>query len=196
MNTQLEPLGPRTARTELAAPLLRHGSGPIGCEWHLLFDSILAPHQAGARDHFEAFARAVRDSLTERWWRTEETYARLEPKRVYYLSMEFLIGRQLANNVTNLQLNRQAERTLREIDVDWMNLIEEEPDAGLGNGGLGRLAACFMDSMATLSIAAHGYGIRYDNGLFRQIIRGGWQLAIRCPRRAARDDRAGQTALP
>jgi starch phosphorylase len=145
-------------------------------ERHLQFDTVTAPEALGTRERFEAFARSVRDLLSEGWLRTEQTYASLHPKRVYYLSMEFLIGRQLANNVTNLLLKPQAERMLRDIDLDWVKLIEEEPDAGLGNGGLGRLAACFLDSLASLQIPAMGYGLRYEYGLFRQEIVGGWQL--------------------
>jgi starch phosphorylase len=144
-------------------------------ERHLKFDNVMAPTAAGARERFEAFARSIRDLLADRWLSTEETYREFDPKRVYYVSMEFLIGRQLANNVTNLLLNPQAEQILREIDVDWITLVEEEPDAGLGNGGLGRLAACFLDSLATLQIPAIGYGLRYEYGMFRQDIVDGWQ---------------------
>src|SRR5208337_299939 len=168
--------GVRPTGVELATPRLRQRlDATIGYDRHLLFNALLAPHEAGTRERFEAFAHSVRDILAHRWWRTETTYARLDPKRVYYLSMEFLIGRQLANNVTNLQLDRQTERTLQDIDVDWISLVEEEPDAGLGNGGLGRLAACFLDSLATLQIPAMGYGLRYEYGLFRQEIVDGWQ---------------------
>ncbi len=162
-------------RTELTTPFLRHGSDLIGYDRHLLFNTALAPHEAAARERFEAFAHSVRALLAERWWRTERTYARQDPKRVYYLSMEFLIGRQLANNLTNLRLDGPAERILQEIDVEWIRLVEEEPDAGLGNGGLGRLAACFLDSLATLQIPAMGYGLRYEYGLFHQEIVDGWQ---------------------
>jgi glycogen phosphorylase len=142
---------------------------------HLQFDSVTAPGAVGPRERFEAFARSVRDLLSERWLRTEQTYACVDPKCVYYLSMEFLIGRQLANNVTNLLLTGPAERMLRDVDVDWIKLVEEEPDAGLGNGGLGRLAACFLDSLATLQIPAIGYGLRYEYGMFRQDIVSGHQ---------------------
>jgi len=142
---------------------------------HLQFDTVTAPSAVGARERFEAFARSVRDLLSERWLRAEQTYASLHPKRVYYLSMEFLIGRQLANNVTNLLLKGPAEHVARDINVDWIKLVEEEPDAGLGNGGLGRLAACFLDSLATLQIPAMGYGLRYEYGMFRQDIVSGHQ---------------------
>jgi glycogen phosphorylase len=171
-------------------------------ERHLKFDNVMAPTAASARERFEAFARSIRDLLAERWLRTEETYRELDPKRVYYLSMEFLIGRQLANNVTNLLLNPQAEQILREIDVDWITLVEEEPDAGLGNGGLGRLAACFLDSLATLQIPAMGYGLRYEYGMFRQDIVSGWQrespdnwLRRRDPWEVARPNEAVSVAL-
>ena len=96
-----------------------------------------------------------------------EAYERENPKRVYYLSMEFLIGRMLANNISNLLL-RNRDDAVREKDLDWLGLIETEPDAGLGNGGLGRLAACFLDSMATMQLPAMGYGLRYEYGMFRQ----------------------------
>jgi glycogen phosphorylase len=138
--------------------------------FHLQFDKVTAASAVGARARFESFARSIRDLLSERWLRTEQTYAWHDPKRVYYLSMEFLIGRQLANNVTNLLLRGSTERMLRDIDLDWIELIEEEAEPGLGNGGLGRLAACFLDSLATLQIPAMGYGLRYEYGMFRQDI--------------------------
>jgi starch phosphorylase len=142
---------------------------------HLLFDKAADPGAATARDQFEAFARSVRDVLAQRWALTTETYARQNPKMVYYLSMEFLIGRSLANNVTNLLLDSLAQSTVRQKNLDWLALLEQEPDPGLGNGGLGRLAACFLDSMATLQLPAMGYGLRYEYGIFRQSIRDGWQ---------------------
>ncbi len=130
---------------------------------------------AGPRERFEACARSVRDVLSQRWIRTEQTYERENPKRVYYLSLEFLIGRSLANNVMNLLLEPVARRVVAEQRLDWLGLLEEEPDAGLGNGGLGRLAACFLDSMATMQLPAMGYGLRYEYGMFRQTIDDGWQ---------------------
>ena len=142
---------------------------------HLLFDKAADPDTASARDQFEAFARSVRDVLAERWALTTETYTRENPKMAYYLSMEFLIGRSLANNVTNLRLDGLAQNVAGQKDLDWLALLEQEPDPGLGNGGLGRLAACFLDSMATLQLPAMGYGLRYEYGIFRQSIRDGWQ---------------------
>ena len=101
----------------------------------------------------------MRDVLSQRWLKTQDTYARQNPKRIYYLSMEFLIGRSLANNVTNLLLDPIVKQAIKDDDIDWVSLLEQEPDAGLGNGGLGRLAACFLDSMATMQLPAMGYGL-------------------------------------
>jgi starch phosphorylase len=145
-------------------------------ERHLLADTANDALGAAPRDQFEAFAHAVRDIIARRWAATMRTYARENPKMVYYLSMEFLLGRSLANNVTNLVLDAEAHSALAQENVDWTRLLEEEPDAGLGNGGLGRLAACFLDSMATLQLPAMGYGLRYEYGMFKQTIRGGWQF--------------------
>ena len=146
-----------------------------GYERHLVFDKVVDPTSAGPREQFEAFARSVRDHLSRQWIHTENTYARVNPKRIYYLSMEFLIGRGLANNVTNLRLAGIAKQAVEEQGLDWAELLEQEPDAGLGNGGLGRLAACFLDSMATMQLPAMGYGLRYEYGMFRQVLRNGWQ---------------------
>ena len=133
------------------------------------------PPSLAARQQYEALARAMRDILAQRWRRTDATYDRENPKRVYYLSLEFLIGRSLANNVLNLRLDPVARSIVEEARLDWPAVLEEEPDAGLGNGGLGRLAACFLDSMATLQLPAMGYGLRYEYGIFRQTIEDGWQ---------------------
>jgi glycogen phosphorylase len=142
---------------------------------HLVFDNVADPAGLGARQQYEAFARSVRDILAQRWCRTEDTYDRENPKRVYYLSLEFLIGRSLANNILNLRLDPIAKWLIDEGKLDWTAVLEEEPDAGLGNGGLGRLAACFLDSMATMQLPAMGYGLRYEYGIFRQAIENGWQ---------------------
>jgi starch phosphorylase len=144
-------------------------------ERHLLFDDIIDPAAAGARERFEAAARSVRDVLSQRWVQTERTYDRKNPKRIYYLSMEFLIGRSLGNNLTNLLLDPFVQQIVQQRDLDWPRLLEQEPDAGLGNGGLGRLAACFLDSMATMQLPAMGYGLRYEYGMFKQSVEDGWQ---------------------
>src|SRR5499427_1904006 len=142
---------------------------------HLIFDRAIDPKVASARERFEAFAHSVRDVLAQRWVKTKAAYEQQNPKRIYYLSMEFLLGRSLANNVTNLLLDPLVQDAVREKGVDWLELIEQEPDAGLGNGGLGRLAACFLDSMATMQLPATGYGLRYEYGMFKQSIANGWQ---------------------
>jgi len=143
---------------------------------HLLIDKVVDFDCAGPHERFEAFALAVRGILAQRWVETEGTYARENPKRVYYLSMEFLIGRSLANNVENLLLDSDVRRAVKDINLDWAATLEEEAEAGLGNGGLGRLAACFLDSMATLQFPAMGYGLRYEYGMFKQVVRDGWQI--------------------
>jgi len=144
-------------------------------ERHLLFDSGVEVAAATARDQFEALARSVRDVLSQRWLLTEKTYQEKNPKRLYYLSMEFLIGRSLANNVTNLLLSPLTDEFIRDKNLNLIEILEQEPDAGLGNGGLGRLAACFIESAATLQLPAMGYGLRYEYGIFKQSIQNGWQ---------------------
>jgi len=161
----------------------QYGCGPIPFvgtenafyERHLVFDRVIDPEVARARERFEAVARSIRDILAQRWVLTRKTYERENPKRIYYLSMEFLLGRSLANNVTNLLLDPLVQQAVQEEGINWPELIEQEPDAGLGNGGLGRLAACFLDSMATMQLPATGYGLRYEYGIFRQSIVNGWQ---------------------
>ncbi|OGP27367.1 MAG: glycogen phosphorylase [Deltaproteobacteria bacterium GWA2_57_13] len=144
---------------------------------HLMFDHAVSLENASQRERFEAVARVLRDLLTQRWLLTQQAHDRENPKRVYYLSMEFLIGRTLVNNVINLGVEQFLRQDLRsDPRQDWRQVIETEPDAGLGNGGLGRLAACFIDSLATLQIPAMGYGLRYEYGIFRQEIQNGYQV--------------------
>lgn len=143
---------------------------------HLERNQLIAPDAADTRDWFEALAGALRDLIGESWLVTEQTYARKRPKRVYYLSIEYLPGRSLQTNLTNLRILPQVREILERRNVRLEQLLETEPDAGLGNGGLGRLAACFMDSLATLQIPAMGYGLRYEYGMFRQNIVDGWQV--------------------
>jgi starch phosphorylase len=128
------------------------------------------------RDWCVALTLAVRERLMDRWMATTKRVYRDDVKRVYYLSMEFLIGRLLADTMENLGITEVCRAALADVGVDLDEVLHEEPDAALGNGGLGRLAACFMDSMSTVGIAAFGYGIRYEHGLFRQHIANGWQI--------------------
>ena len=179
MATSIRPAGADT----IAKLIGQYGCGPVKFtgdpdglyERHLLFDNVTDIRNAGARDRFEAVARSVRDVLSQRWIRTEQTYQRENPKRVYYLSIEFLLGRSLANNIENLRLDPVAKQMIKDENLDWLGLLEQEPDAGLGNGGLGRLAACFLESMATMQLPGMGYGLRYEYGMFKQSIRDGWQ---------------------
>jgi glycogen phosphorylase len=151
------------------------GSEDALYERHLALDNVVRLSETTARERFEALARSVRDVLTQRWLRTEEVYEAENPKRVYYISMEFLLGRSLANNIVNMLQQTRVARAVKEKGLDLLSVLAQEPDAGLGNGGLGRLAACFLDSMATLQLPAMGYGLRYEYGIFRQAIEQGWQ---------------------
>jgi glycogen phosphorylase len=161
----------------------KYGCGPVHFsgrdealyERHLLFDSGVEVAGATARARFEALARSVRDVLSQRWLLTEKTYEEKNPKRLYYVSMEFLIGRSLANNVMNLLLSPLTDQFIEVKKLNLLEILEQEPDAGLGNGGLGRLAACFIESAATLQLPAMGYGLRYEYGIFKQTILKGWQ---------------------
>ena len=133
-------------------------------------------YSATPQDSYSSIALSTRDRLIERWITTQQTYHKKHAKRIYYLSLEFLIGRTLGNSLVNLGLYGEADKAMRELGLSLEELREKEWDAGLGNGGLGRLAACFMDSLATLEIPAVGYGIRYDYGIFFQSIRDGYQV--------------------
>ena len=144
--------------------------------WHLRYSLAKGDGRATERDQYTAFANAVRDRIVERWIGTQEKYLSENTKRVYYLSLEFLMGRLLGNNVINLKADQLCRDALKEYGIDWNNLRDYETDAGLGNGGLGRLAACYLDSMSTLDLAGMGYGLRYDYGIFRQKIVDGAQV--------------------
>ena len=132
---------------------------------------------ATKNDFYMALAYTVRDRQLYRWINTWETYLKhKEPKVVCYLSAEFLLGPRLGNSLVNLGLSDEARQAVKELDLDLGELMEQEAEPGLGNGGLGRLAACYLDSLSTLEIPAVGYGIRYEFGIFTQEIRDGWQV--------------------
>ena len=125
---------------------------------------------------YYAVSRATLDYIVENWYNTKKTYAKKQVKQMYYFSAEFLMGRYLGNNLINLQINEAVKETLQELGVDINKVEDREMDAGLGNGGLGRLAACFLDSLATLELPGHGYGLRYKYGMFDQRIENGFQV--------------------
>ncbi|CAM8630151.1 GlgP Glucan phosphorylase [Burkholderiales bacterium] len=144
----------------------------------LMFTVGKNPAAARPEDWLHATAYAVRDRLVERWVKSTQGHYAKDDKRVYYLSMEFLMGRAMDNALLALDLKPTVQQALTELGCDYDVLADLEPDAALGNGGLGRLAACFLDSMATLGIAGYGYGIRYDYGMFRQTIQEGQQVEV------------------
>jgi starch phosphorylase len=156
------------------------------CSWRFLWRRSVVHHAehtlATDRYNFDmgtayqSVAYSVRDYLVESFRDTKAHYVKEDPKRVYYLSLEFLMGRSLLNSLMNLDLEKPYKEALDEIGFKLEDLVEEEKDAALGNGGLGRLAACFLDSMATLNLPAWGYGIRYEHGMFEQRFKDGNQV--------------------
>jgi glycogen phosphorylase len=146
---------------------------------HLEFTLAELPKQVDSEwEPYVSLALAVRDRLIERWSRTQEAYYARDAKRLYYMSLEFLMGRALANSLINLGIDDETAKATRELGYDLEELVDAEWDAGLGNGGLGRLAACLLDSLATLELPAYGYGIRYEYGLFHQRIANGYQVEV------------------
>jgi len=143
---------------------------------HVQFSRSRDIENATSFDRFIALSLAVRDRLVQRWSQTQRTYYEQGVKRAYYLSAEFLLGRALQSNLQALGIEEEYREVLRELGIDLEEVMEFEPDAGLGNGGLGRLAACLLESMATLGLPGYGYGIRYEFGIFEQAIRGGQQV--------------------
>ena len=143
---------------------------------HLVYSIFKTEQVATPRDWYSTTAYTVRDHVIERWVKTVEKYAEEDPKRIYYLSLEFLIGRMLSNASLNLGVDTEIKKGLNALGHKIENVVEWEHDAALGNGGLGRLAACFLDSMATMDIPGMGYGIRYEYGMFRQSIDNGQQI--------------------
>jgi starch phosphorylase len=177
----------RDSVSSLQESIERHARYSLGKHWRDLT----------ARDRFDAVALAVRDQMVDRMLETEERYRRSDPKRLYYLSIEFLIGQSLGNNLLNLGIRESCQEALRNLGAGLDEVEESEPDAALGNGGLGRLAACFLDSLATLGMPGYGYGIDYEYGLFKQEIDNGYQrekpdnwLAEGTPWQIARPDEA------
>jgi len=143
---------------------------------HLLSFQGRDPERSGAQDVYKALAYTMRDLMVQKWISTQKTFYAKEKKRVYYLSLEFLIGRLLGNSMINLGILEDAKKAVEDLGFDMSEIRDQEEDAALGNGGLGRLAACFMDSIATLKIPAYGYGIRYEYGLFFQQLLDGYQV--------------------
>ncbi|KMY87582.1 glycogen phosphorylase [Drosophila simulans] len=143
---------------------------------HLHYTLVKDRNVSTLRDYYFALANTVKDNMVGRWIRTQQHYYEKDPKRVYYLSLEYYMGRSLTNTMINLGIQSECEEAMYQLGLDIENLEEMEEDAGLGNGGLGRLAACFLDSMATLGLAAYGYGIRYEYGIFAQKIKNGEQV--------------------
>ncbi|MCK5266980.1 MAG: glycogen/starch/alpha-glucan phosphorylase, partial [Spirochaetes bacterium] len=144
----------------------------------LKYTMIKDKYTATNWDRFYSIAKVVMDRLVEGWIKTQQTYYAKDVKRVYYLSLEFLIGRLLGSNLLNLMMYKETQEAMESLNLNINDLRNFEVDAGLGNGGLGRLAACFLDSIATLGLPGYGYGIRYDFGIFKQIIRDGCQVEI------------------
>ena len=144
----------------------------------LAYEQARFAEVATRNDHYMALAYAVRDRLLQRWIKTMQTYLDRKSRTVCYLSAEFLMGPQLGNNLVNLGIYEDARAAMEEAGLDLAELLEHEGEPGLGNGGLGRLAACYLDSLATLEIPSIGYGIRYEFGIFEQSIRKGWQVEV------------------
>ncbi|NBD16237.1 MAG: glycogen phosphorylase, partial [Cyanobacteria bacterium] len=160
-------------RTGLSIPTLRRALAD-----NLFYIQGKFPRIATPNDYYMALAYTVRDRLLQRWLSTIRTYLDQNVKVVSYLSAEFLLGPHLGNNLINLGIYEQVQQAVTESGLDLPTLLAQEEEPGLGNGGLGRLAACYLESLATLELPAVGYGIRYEFGIFDQEIRDGWQVEI------------------
>ena len=134
--------------------------------------------EASQQEIFQAVSYTVKDVIIDDWLATQKAFDKQDPKMVYYMSMEFLMGRALGNNMINLKMYKEVKEALGEIGLNLDEIEDQEPDPALGNGGLGRLAACFMESLATLGYAAYGCGIRYRYGMFKQKIKDGFQVEV------------------
>ncbi len=172
------PKTPKTRTTKPTTPEVATEKTPVtqALENHLRYTSFKTKAVSTPRDWYVTAANTVRDHVVERWVHTSESYFDQDPKRVYYLSLEFLIGRMFSNAALNLGIEPEIREGLHALGQDMETIVEMENDAALGNGGLGRLAACFLDSMATMDIPGTGYGIRYEYGMFRQAIINGQQI--------------------
>ena len=148
----------------------------LGLNWHLSHTQATSEYKETDNDWYQAFSATLRDRLVTQWMKTQDTYSKQQVRRAYYLSLEFLIGRLLGNNAMNLKMYDACAIALKGSRLEWEDLQELERDPGLGNGGLGRLAACFVDSLATMHLPCIGYGLRYDYGIFRQQIVNGAQV--------------------
>lgn len=164
--------------SRLKAPVLTNDSKQVTSDLHRHFNFTLGRFDTDALDGdmLNALALTVRDRIMERWRLSKENEKKNKPKRVFYLSLEFLLGRSLTNAVLNLEMEEPIRKALKDFGTTYEEIEEHERDAGLGNGGLGRLAACFMDSCATLDLPVVGYGIRYEYGMFHQSFAKGWQV--------------------
>ncbi|HEV7801046.1 MAG TPA: glycogen/starch/alpha-glucan phosphorylase, partial [Burkholderiales bacterium] len=166
------PTPPReSVRTGLSVDAIKHDFTD-----NLFCIQARFPSVATKNDYYQALAYTVRDRLLERWIKSAETYKDHASRTVCYLSAEFLLGPHLGANLLNLGITEQVRQAMDELGLDLEELLEQEGEPGLGNGGLGRLAACYMESLATLQVAAIGYGVRYEFGIFDQRIENGWQV--------------------
>ena len=205
MPTPIKPAVPSAK----ASPLQALPTDSLGMDSESLKNGLLAQlqytlaelpaHVDSEWEPYVALALTVRNRMVERWIQTQDTYYAQDVKRVYYMSLEYLMGRTLGNSLVNLGLMDECAKALHDLGYDLEELAEAEWDAGLGNGGLGRLAACFLDSMATLGYPSYGYGLRYDYGIFHQRIVNGVQVEVAgrvAPLRQPLGDRPGRRPLP
>src|SRR5262249_13266082 len=180
MATRLSSTVRRPSQSEASGEIVRTSTQPgtlaRAVADHLRYSVGRLPSVASLHDYYYALALAVRDRMVDRWTQTTETYLEKESKIACYLSAEFLLGPHLGNNLLNLDLEEAARSAMAELGQDLGAVLACEEEPGLGNGGLGRLAACYLDSLATLERPAIGYGIRYEFGIFDQEIRDGWQV--------------------
>ncbi|CAI2718466.1 glycogen/starch/alpha-glucan phosphorylase [Nitrospina watsonii] len=171
MNDSVKNTNPSTLHQDTSEDALK-----FSIAHHLKYSQAKSPRTATLMDHYNSIAFAVRDRLVEKWIETQNRYFTKDPKRIYYLSMEYLVGRALSNYLVNLDFKKEICRAIEKLGLDLERIEQNDIEAGLGNGGLGRLAACFMDSMATLGLPAMGYGMRYEYGIFYQKIIDGYQV--------------------